>query len=311
MSGEKFFINSIQFFIAYSLFVAADITVRFNLIDRLLLLLSNSSFFLALGLICFSPLLMQEGRIYLGYNEPSHIAIGLLPGLFYFILKLRFFKALTIFFAILLAQSLTAVIVISIVSAILALKSPSKVIRRYSFLVVLFMLLFLVSAFGFSETYAYRIAGLFNLSDQIRLQDMNRTLFSFFSNFAIGFLVLDNSMLFGLGMFNYSEYHNIPNILMAREDLLEGSERVANEGSGHSVFIRLFAEFGILSPFIFYMLYKYVKNLGAHNTLLFSIFLTIFISRILKLGGYFDFGFFFMVSLITVYSLRPLGKFVK
>ena len=142
-----------------------------------------------------------------------------------------------------------------------------------------------------SEFYEYKKKYYPNLSSTI-----------FFNSFLISAEVLKKSLL-GYGFNNYEIAHKqyFENSLLDLEDMAIDRFKNYNKKDGSNNFVKIVAEFGIISILLIFLLFKFVKN--PHISLDNKIFyITLILSQLIRGAGYFNGGFIFAI-LIMISSL--------
>lgn len=125
----------------------------------------------------------------------------------------------------------------------------------------------------------------------------------FFNSFLITFKALKKSLI-GFGFNNYdvaAKYYfkNNKNLLESVGE--DGFERIKsyNTKDGSNNLAKSISEFGIISIFFVYILYKFIKNplISTENKV---FYITLIISQLIRGAGYFNGGFIFAILIIIV-----------
>ncbi len=125
----------------------------------------------------------------------------------------------------------------------------------------------------------------------------------FFNSFLITLKALKKSLI-GFGFNNYdiaAKYYFKNNKSLLESVGENGFERIKNYNTkdGSNNFAKTISEFGIISIFFVYILYKFIKNplISTENKV---FYITLVISQLIRGAGYFNGGFIFAILIIIV-----------
>lgn len=272
------------------------------------------------------------GRIDSIFNEPSHFALLVLPGLTYAILNIKnyIFSALVFAVNLIFTFSIAGYLSFFIVLLIIIF---TKKIRRFTYIFILIFISLLSSILYFSydtikeKNFGF-ISSLFNKQINLKIPlnnlDYNNKindlgLYSVSSNLvpAINMMTI-NPLGAGLGgheevYYNYVEKYQLYGSYYESE-IMKLKKNGFNAKSAHSLLIRLLSEFGVFFIIIILLiLITFLKNLKKYTNDQINIMiacLSYIIFRCMKLGSYFDYGiyFFIVTILIIIFSFNESAK---
>lgn len=208
--------------------------------------------------------------------EPSHYSVVIAPYFFYTYLKKEWLNMLVVAVSLLLTFSATGFLAIFILS-IYHFINQSNFRMRVALLVLLFL---------FVDFIPERVSSRYDsLASFDSLEgEKNATVVSLLSNLFVSYEGLKSLSGFGYEGFSkgYLEYYE--NSIFRHHDHFK-----LNMNSGHSLWIRLFGEFGVLGLFLCVALIWRLSN-WKRSSILVKCALIYFVMRFFKLGGYFDYG---------------------
>lgn len=235
--------------------------------------------------------------------EPSHLAAILLPAVVY---SLFFMKKRAIF--LLLPVYLMTLKTTSYV----ALAAMKLLLYRRSY-----KLIFMFALVGGALIFTY--TSFFDMSDRIDgvveyigEQDLgtvkNTTVFSFVTNLEVALSNFKNSLGIGFGFGSHEcAYFKSPVLDVVDTDYRYG----LNAKSAHSLMIRAFSELGIagIALLIHLLLPLFRKSTFDRFSIIYASCFSHFIVKSMKLGGYFDYGTLFFLSIMLIMQ-RSVGKLI-
>ena len=296
----------------FSLFLLVGISfyvnyfVSYQVLEKIIYQISRVASFLSIILVIFFPILEEEGRLFLGSNEPSHIAIALIGPLFYLAYKKEFFYFIPIMIAILLTQSLT--VFMSGFIFILFFRNHGKNISTSNIKkLVLLMLIFYVATLV--PAIAWRLNSFSVLWVNFSFSNINGTFFSFLSHAMTYIVLVLPNYAIGLGFFNYQEFLSQPEIQEYYSNNPVFQRRLTNQYGGHSMLPRMLNELSLFATALIYQLsQRLIKLFKKEDFAVFAFLTVLILSRCLKLAGYFDFGFIFFVMAILIIPFNAAPK---
>ena len=286
---------------SYAFFKKVDLVKIFEIYVKISIIVCCLGLLQFILQICgFSIYVAATGRINSIIPEPSHLAIVIIPAFCYMYSREGIFniKTLIVLATIIGTFSATAYLTLFIFFAI---KNFNPCTFKF-YVILIFLGGLSVLSYLISDEVKYRIDDVVAYSKSGSLEKANATTFSAFSNLKVAAFSLNNNPFLGSGLGNheeaYLEYFEGANSGILRRYGL-------NMQSGHSLFIRVLSETGVVGMvLVLFFFYKF-RITGENN--IYSIIslasLMYFIGRIFKLGGYFDYGiYFFALSYLFAYS---------
>ena len=232
------------------------------------------------------------GRINSIMPEPSHLAIAIFPAMSYFWMTrgVRDWRTLTVLAVLVGTLSVTAYIMLGVFVVLLYFKFNR--LNSYVCLAVVFA--FAMAAYFASDTVAYRVDDVVAYLTSGSLEQTNLTTFSVFSNLKVAWFSLIRDPFFGAGLGNHESAY-----LTYFSDVAEFTARESRFGfnmkGGHSLFIRLLSETGLVGfGLVIFCLFRFrVKDRDSVFYAISFSCLMYFVGRVFKLSGYFDYGIYF------------------
>lgn len=236
-------------------------------------------------------------------TEPSHYAVIIIPAAIYSVYyfaenKLR---SLFIILSLLLTTSSTAYVVLLLMLVI--------IYRKFQYTLIIIPVIYFVYTsvlLNYNKFYLRYMGFAAYVGDDVGLNKISSgTTLSFLSNAEVMWASLKKNPLFGVGIGGHEEmYHRYFQNSSFRYMRLYG----LNAASAHSLLIRVISEFGLvgLALYIYGLAKSLLLGANTYHRIISIACFSHFVSKAMKLGGYFDYGtpFFAMMLLFNYESYK-------
>lgn len=303
----------IIWFISYSIFHKYGIEVFFKVYLTVCFYLSIFGIIQFISsIIGIDILLNVSGRLNSTFPEGSHFAAAIAPAVVYLVLrKVYNIEAVIIYIAYFLTFSTTSYFVALLM--LVAYKFSFRRIGNIFSILLLVGLSFL--CYYFINDVSYRVNDLIDSFNNYDLTSVNLTTFSFYSNLEVAISSLTRHFPFGAGMGNhYLEYQYFIDYINA--DFRSLRSVGINQESGHSLFIRILSEFGIVGflcvvlyfSFLFLKVFLNGSDRSSEEILIAYSCSAAVVFRFFKLGGYIDYGLIIFICCTMIALHQNKGK---
>lgn len=235
--------------------------------------------------------------------EPSHYVAMTLPAFVYWIEKKEYnnqFKVILL--SLILTFKITAFVSIGVYFIFKNFDKVKYLIVALP-IVVIVLYFIIINNINFSD----RIFGMISYFETQDVRSVeNGTVFSFATNFELALHNLKETYGLGIGFGGHETMYNYYFDTSSWGDLYYIG---LNMKSAHSLLVRVISELGIIGLMIYYRIFKgslSIKNMQYQMIAMAAV--THFISKAIKLGGYFDYGtlFFLTVSIVAIQMDKKL-----
>lgn len=274
---------------------------------------TSFSYYLSIiGLVMFFTgiTLWDSNRLHSLVDEPSRFVILVLPAMYYFFKKKKYFKFSLILFALLLAQASTGYIGILLFIILPNLKI--KVIKRLVyFLPVIFVFLwFLSKNKNFQMRYDQTIDAFSVFNTKKFDNGLNISSYAFLSNAYVTFNNFKNAPL-GTGLGSYKTIHDRYSVELKKPDYIVklGLENI-NKFDANSLFFRMLSDLGIFGLIlVLYFITVSFKSFrfNSEEAIILQSLVIYFILKLLRQGHYFPEEFFFLIW-VFIFSMKQLNN---